>query len=341
MRLTQQVLPIKFCKKLSLRAGKSVNNSIFKISKIPLDLYIIKYIMNLVLDSKLVLLQTHYWLVHSPTPFALAIFFEISYHISPFSFFLEIMNNLELERLLNEKLSTDRINDYAPNGLQVEGKAEIKKIITGVTASQALIDYAVAQQADAVIVHHGYFWKSENPCIRGMKGKRIKTLLVNDINLYGYHLPLDVHPELGNNAKLAQLLGIDDLQPLENSSTSIPVWGTLKEPVTAEAFAQRIEQVLQRKPLICTENGPHLIHKIGICTGGGQGYIDLAAAQGCDAFITGEVSEQTIHSAREQGIHFFAAGHHATERYGIKALGKWLTAEYGLDVEFKDIDNPA
>ena len=276
-----------------------------------------------------------------PTPFALAIFFEISYHISPFSFFLEIMNNLELERLLNEKLSTDRINDYAPNGLQVEGKAEIKKIITGVTASQALIDYAVAQQADAVLVHHGYFWKSENPCIRGMKGKRIKTLLVNDINLYGYHLPLDVHPELGNNAKLAQLLGIGDLQPLENSSTSIPVWGMLKDPVTAEEFAHRIEQVLHRKPLICTENGPHLIRKVGICTGGGQGYIDLAAAQGCDAFITGEVSEQTIHSAREQGIHFFAAGHHATERYGIKALGEWLAAEYGLDVEFKDIDNPA
>ena len=229
------------------------------------------------------------------------------------------MNNLELERLLNEKLSTDRINDYAPNGLQ----AEIKKIITGVTASQALIDYAVAQQADAVLVHHGYFWKSENPCIRGMKGKRIKTLLVNDINLYGYHLPLDVHPELGNNAKLAQLLGISDLQPLENSAASIPIWGTLKDP------------------LICIENGPHLIRKIGICTGGGQGYIDLAAAQGCDAFITGEVSEQTIHSAREQGIHFFAAGHHATERYGIKALGEWLATEYGLDVEFKDIDNPA
>lgn len=276
-----------------------------------------------------------------PTPFALAIFFKISYHISPFSFFLEIMNNLELERLLNEKLSTDRINDYAPNGLQVEGKSEIKKIITGVTASQALIDYAVAQQADAILVHHGYFWKSENPCIRGMKGKRIKTLLVNDINLYGYHLPLDVHPELGNNAKLAQLLGISDLQPLENSSTSIPVWGMLKDPVTAEEFVQRIEQVLHRKPLICTENGPHLIRKVGICTGGGQGYIDLAAAQGCDAFITGEVSEQTIHSAREQGIHFFAAGHHATERYGIKALGEWLAAEYGLDVEFKDIDNPA
>ncbi|WP_109128042.1 Nif3-like dinuclear metal center hexameric protein [Aggregatibacter segnis] len=250
------------------------------------------------------------------------------------------MHNLALENLLNQKLNSDTINDYAPNGLQVEGKAEIKKIITGVTASQALIDYAVKQKADALLVHHGYFWKSENPCIRGMKGKRIKTLLVNDINLYGYHLPLDVHPELGNNAQLAQLLGIDDLQPLEQNAVSIPVCGTLKEPLTAEQFAERIEQVLKRRPLICTENGPHFIRKIGICTGGGQGYIDLAAAQGCDAFITGEVSEQTIHSAREQGIHFFAAGHHATERYGVKALGEWLANEQGFDVEFKDMDNP-
>ena len=251
------------------------------------------------------------------------------------------MNNLQLEQILNQKLASDKINDYAPNGLQVEGKSEIRKIITGVTASQALIDYAVAQRADALLVHHGYFWKSENPCIRGMKGKRIKTLLVNDINLYGYHLPLDVHPELGNNAQLAALLGIENLQPLEASSTSIPVWGTLKSPLTSTQLGALIEQQLGRKPLICSDNTPALLSKVGICTGGGQGYIDLAAAQGCDAFITGEVSEQTIHSAREQGIAFFAAGHHATERYGIKALGQWLANEYGLEVEFKDIDNPA
>lgn len=251
------------------------------------------------------------------------------------------MNNLELEQLLNQTLSTDKISDYAPNGLQVEGKKNVRKIITGVTASQALIDYAVSQKADALLVHHGYFWKNENPCIRGMKGKRIKSLLTNDINLYAYHLPLDVHAELGNNAQLAALLGIEKLQLLEKSAGSIPVWGELSEPMTAEAFALRIEQTLQRKPLICIENGPHFIRKIGICSGGGQGYIDLAAAQGCDAFITGEVSEQTIHSAREQGIHFFAAGHHATERYGIKALGEWLAKEYGFEVEFKDMDNPA
>ena len=276
-----------------------------------------------------------------PHSFALAIFFGILYHISPVSNQLSIMNNLELEQLINQKLSSDKINDYAPNGLQVEGKTEIKKIITGVTATQALIDYAIRQNADAILVHHGYFWKSENPCIRGMKGKRIKALLVNDMNLYGYHLPLDVHPELGNNAQLAKLLDIENLQPLEKGAVSIPVWGELKEPMTGENFAEKIEKVLNRKPLICIENGPHLIRKIGICTGGGQGYIDLAAEQGCDAFITGEVSEQTIHSAREQGLHFFSAGHHATERYGIKALGEWLAKEYGFDVEFKDIDNPA
>ena len=276
-----------------------------------------------------------------PHSFALAIFLGILYHISPVSNQRSIMNNIELEQLINQKLSSDKINDYAPNGLQVEGKTKIKKIITGVTANQALIDYAISQNTDAILVHHGYFWKSENPCIRGMKGKRIKALLVNDMNLYGYHLPLDVHPELGNNAQLAKLLDIENLQPLEKGAVSIPVWGELKEPMTGENFAEKIEKVLNRKPLICIENGPHLIRKIGICTGGGQGYIDIAAEQGCDAFITGEVSEQTIHSAREQGLHFFSAGHHATERYGIKALGEWLAKEYGFDVEFKDIDNPA
>lgn len=251
------------------------------------------------------------------------------------------MNHIELEQILNQKLNANAISDYAPNGLQVEGKTEIKKIVTGVTANQALIDYAVSQQADAILVHHGYFWKSEPPCIRGMKGKRIKTLLTNDINLYAYHLPLDVHPELGNNAQLAMLLGIENLQPLEKSAVSIPVYGTLKTSLSSEVFAQKIEQVLNRKPLVCSENAPHFIRTVGICTGGGQGYIDLAASQGVDAFITGEVSEQTIHSAREQGIHFFAAGHHATERYGIKALGEWLSSQYNLEVIFKDIDNPA
>ncbi|AWX15632.1 Nif3-like dinuclear metal center hexameric protein [Mergibacter septicus] len=258
------------------------------------------------------------------------------------------MLNIELERIINQKLDATNISDYAPNGLQVEGRPQVKKIITGVTASQALIDYAVAQQADALLVHHGYFWKSENPCILGMKGRRIKTLLQNDLNLFAYHLPLDIHPSLGNNAQLAELLGIKELQPLESGKYSIPMKGKLVEPVNAKTFAALISAKLGRACLHCPpfsasgiEETEGLIQHIGICTGGGQGYIDLAASQGCDAFISGEVSEQTVHSAREQGIHFFAAGHHATERYGVKVLGEWLAAEYGFDVEFKDIDNPA
>lgn len=256
------------------------------------------------------------------------------------------MNNFQLEQILNQKLNSAAISDYAPNGLQVEGKAEIHKIITGVTASQALIDYAIRQQADAILVHHGYFWKSENPCIRGMKGKRIKSLLQHDINLFAYHLPLDIHAELGNNAQLAKLLGIENLQPLESSPNSIPMWGTLPTPLSVEQLAQRIEQQLGRKATLCnaaelSQNPPHLIEKVGICTGGGQGYIDLAAAQGCHAFISGEISEQTTHYAREQQIHYFACGHHATERYGIKVLGEWLAQQYGLQIEFVDIDNPA
>ncbi|WP_443090386.1 Nif3-like dinuclear metal center hexameric protein [Basfia succiniciproducens] len=256
------------------------------------------------------------------------------------------MNNLALEKLISQKLNSATIADYAPNGLQVEGRPEIRKIVTGVTASQALIEAAIARHADAVIVHHGYFWKNEDPCIRGMKGKRIKTLLINDINLYGYHLPLDVHAELGNNAQLAKLLKIENLQPLESDSVSIPVFGELVQPISLENFARRIEKALQRKPIVCnaeelSQNPPHLIRKIGICTGGGQGYIDLAAARGCDAFISGEISEQSTHSARELGIHYFACGHHATERYGIRALGEWLAQEYQFEVEFIDIDNPA
>lgn len=251
------------------------------------------------------------------------------------------MNNLELEQLLNRTLNSDAISDYAPNGLQVEGKSAVRKIVTGVTACQALLDYAVEQQADAILVHHGYFWKNESPLIRGMKGKRIRTLLTHNINLYAYHLPLDVHPELGNNALLAEMLGIENLQSLEQSAVSIPVYGELQTALSGAELAQRIATVLKREPLHCGDNAPSQIRTVALCTGGGQDYIDLAAAQGIDAFISGEVSERTIHSAREQGIHFYAAGHHATERYGIKKLGEWLQQHYALDVIFHDIDNPA
>ncbi|ODS10670.1 Nif3-like dinuclear metal center hexameric protein [Vibrio scophthalmi] len=251
------------------------------------------------------------------------------------------MNNLQLEKLLNEKLSPHLIKDYSPNGLQVEGAAEVNVIVTGVTASQALIDKAIELNADALLVHHGYFWKGEPEPIRGMKGKRIRTLIKNDINLFGYHLPLDIHPELGNNAELARLLEIEVEGGLEGHPQSVAMFGRLKQPLTGAQLAERINQVLDRVPLhIAPDNANNLIETIGWCTGGGQDYIELAAQHGLDAFISGEISERTTYSARELDIHYFAAGHHATERYGIKALGEWLAAEHGLDVTFIDIDNP-
>ncbi|MEZ8099890.1 Nif3-like dinuclear metal center hexameric protein [Vibrio bivalvicida] len=251
------------------------------------------------------------------------------------------MNNLRLEKILNEKLSPQLIKDYAPNGLQVEGKELIKKVVTGVTASQALIDKAVELNADALLVHHGYFWKGEPEPIRGMKGKRIRTLIKNDVNLLGYHLPLDIHPELGNNAELARLLGIDVEGGLEGHPQSVAMFGRLKTPMTGVEFASKINQVLAREPLhIAPDNADKMIETVGWCTGGGQDYIELAAQNGLDAFVSGEISERTTYSAREQDIHYFAAGHHATERYGIKALGEWLAKEHGLAVEFIDIDNP-
>ena len=248
------------------------------------------------------------------------------------------MKNTELESLINEKLNGAAFSDYGPNGLQVEGRATVQKIITGVTASQALLDEAVRLEADAIIVHHGYFWKNEPAIIRGMKRNRLKTLLANDINLYGWHLPLDAHPELGNNVQLAALLGITVMGTVDGEAL-LP-WGELSMPVPGLELASWIEARLGRRPLWSGDTGPDLVKRVAWCTGGGQGFIDNAARFGVDAFITGEVSEQTIHSAREQGLHFYSAGHHATERGGIRALSEWLTENTDLDVTFIDIPNP-
>ncbi|ARB85798.1 MULTISPECIES: type 2 GTP cyclohydrolase I [Yersinia] len=247
------------------------------------------------------------------------------------------MRNTELETLLNNQLNISAFQDYAPNGLQVEGREKVKRIVTGVTASQALLDAAVGQQADAILVHHGYFWKNEPVVVRGMKRNRLKTLLTNDINLYGYHLPLDAHPELGNNAQLAKLLGIRGLGEIE----SFLPYGEFDAPLNAVTLRERLETLLGREVLHCGVHAPADIRRIAWCTGGGQGYIQQAAEFGVDAFITGEVSEQTIHIAREMGVNFYAAGHHATERYGIKALGEWLASEHQFEVIFIDIPNPA
>ena len=245
-----------------------------------------------------------------------------------------------LHTILNELLQPQFIADGCPNGLQVEGKTSIHKVVCGVTASAALIDRAIDVNADAILVHHGYFWKGEDPCVTGMKKQRIAKLLKHDINLFAYHLPLDVHPTLGNNAQLAKLLGIQDIENLESGKISVALKGRFATPISPQALAQRLAQVLDKTPLVEQVNKA-MISTVAWCTGGGQKYIDLAASQGIDAYITGEVSEQTIHTAREMNIHFYAAGHHATERYGVKALGEYLADNYALDVEFIDIPNPA
>ena len=247
----------------------------------------------------------------------------------------------ELLGYLNGLLEPECFKDYAPNGLQVEGKPQIGCLVTGVTASLALIERAIALKADAILVHHGYFWRNEAPEITGMKYRRIKALLDHNVNLFGYHLPLDAHPSLGNNAQLAKRLGIDVTSGLFPHETK-PVGnlGTLSQPCSAQALVQQIEQALGRSPL-CVEGGDHPISKVAWCTGGAQGYIEQAVAMGADAYISGEISEQTTHIARESGIHYFAVGHHASERYGAQAVGEHLAQTFGLSHHFVDIGNPA
>jgi dinuclear metal center YbgI/SA1388 family protein len=236
-------------------------------------------------------------------------------------------------------LDAERISDYCPNGLQVEGRPQVRRIVSGVTASQALLDAALAAEADVLLVHHGYFWKGDNPCVTGMKQRRLKTLLVNDISLLAYHLPLDVHPEVGNNVQLARQLDITIEGPLEpGNPRTVGLIGSLNEPVSPRDFARRVQQVLGREPLLV--EGPQMIRRIGWCTGGGQGYIDQAIAAGVDLYLTGEASEQTFHSARENGISFIAAGHHATERYGVQALGDYLARRFAIEHLFIDCANP-
>ncbi|MNQ56653.1 putative GTP cyclohydrolase 1 type 2 [compost metagenome] len=241
----------------------------------------------------------------------------------------------EAQRYLNAA----RISDYCPNGLQIEGRPQVRRIVSGVTASQALVDAAVAAEADVLLVHHGYFWKGENPCITGMKQRRVKTLLSNDISLLAYHLPLDVHPEVGNNVQLAAQLEITVEGPLApDDPRSVGLLGSLCEPMSPRDFARRVQEVLGREPLLV--EGVEMVRRIGWCTGGGQGYIDQAIAAGVDLYLTGEASEQTFHSARENGISFIAAGHHATERYGVQALGDYLARRFAIEHLFIDCPNP-
>ncbi|PAV47702.1 Nif3-like dinuclear metal center hexameric protein [Pseudomonas sp. HAR-UPW-AIA-41] len=241
----------------------------------------------------------------------------------------------EADRYLNAA----RIQDYCPNGLQVEGRPQVRRIVSGVTASQALIDAAIEAGADVLLVHHGYFWKGEDACITGMKQRRLKALLNHDLSLLAYHLPLDVHPEVGNNVQLAAQLGIEvegELEP--GNPRTVGLVGSLSEPMLASDFARHVQGVLGREPLLI--DGARTVRRIGWCTGGGQSYIDQAIAAGVDLFLSGEASEQTFHSARENGISFIAAGHHATERYGVQALGEYLARRFALEHLFIDCPNP-
>ncbi|PAU56578.1 Nif3-like dinuclear metal center hexameric protein [Pseudomonas sp. PIC25] len=236
-------------------------------------------------------------------------------------------------------LTAARIQDYCPNGLQVEGRPQVRRIVSGVTASQALLDAAVEADADVVLVHHGYFWKNENPCIVGIKQRRLKTLLNHDISLLAYHLPLDVHPEVGNNMQLARVLDLIVEGPLEpDNPRSVGLVGSLVEPLAPRDFARRVHEALGREPLLIEGEGP--IRRIAWCTGAAQGYIDQAVTAGVDAYLTGEVSEPTVHAARENGISFIAAGHHATERYGVQALGDYLARRFAIEHLFVDCPNP-
>ncbi|MDC8830967.1 Nif3-like dinuclear metal center hexameric protein [Alteromonas gilva] len=250
------------------------------------------------------------------------------------------MLTTQLVDYLNQQLNVAAIKDYCPNGLQVEGKADVSHIVTGVTASQQLIDAAIAANADAILVHHGYFWKGENETIVGMKKRRIASLLAHDINLLAYHLPIDVHPMWGNNVQLGQLFGLADLEPLAGTGPEGIVY-TGTTDMTLSHFATHVTRALNRELVVCEGAADKTLRKVAWCTGGGQSFIEQAALAGCDAFISGEVSEQTIHVAREMDIAFIAAGHHATERYGVKSIGEHLSAEFGLKVSFIDIDNPA
>ena len=234
-------------------------------------------------------------------------------------------------------LQPARFKDYGPNGLQVEGRNEITTIVSGVTASRALIEAAIAANADAIFVHHGLFWRGQSGTVTGWMKQRLQLLLAHDINLFAYHLPLDAHPELGNNAQLGVQLGL-----VAESHFGEQELGCMGVAAFANAaqLAQHVESVLNR-PVTLVQNAQTAIKKIAWCTGGAQGYFEAAIAAGADAFITGEISEPQAHYAREMGVAYLACGHHATERYGAPAVAAHVAAQLGLAHVFIDVDNPA
>ncbi|MBN9423604.1 MAG: Nif3-like dinuclear metal center hexameric protein [Candidatus Accumulibacter sp. 66-26] len=247
------------------------------------------------------------------------------------------MKHEDLTRYLDDLLEVARFKDYCPNGLQVEGRPEVRRIVAGVTASQALVDAAIARDADAILVHHGWFWRGEDGRVTGIRKARLQALLRHDINLIGYHLPLDSHAEFGNNAQLASRFGwIAEGRFGEQDMGWI---GRPAQPCALDALVAGVGAALDRAPLAIAGDGRPL-RRVAWCSGGAQGYFEQAIALGADVYLSGEISEQTVHLARESGVAYVAAGHHATERYGVQALAAHLAARFGLACEFVDIDNP-
>ncbi len=236
---------------------------------------------------------------------------------------------------LNELLDPGAYEDYGPQGLQVEGKPHVSRIVTGVSASLDLFRQAEARGADMIIVHHGLFWDQESRTVRGAMKKRLAILLKNDISLVAYHLPLDGHHGIGNNALAARALG---LIALERFAT-VGYWGRLAEPVDYRVIFNKVKILYESNPLVF-DYGPTSVEAIGIVSGGGARYLQEAIELGLHVFITGEAAEVSMHLAKESGVHFIAAGHYATERLGIKKLGEQIAQEFGIEVEFVDLPNP-
>ncbi len=244
----------------------------------------------------------------------------------------------QIEDYLATLLAVERFKDYGPNGLQVEGRADVFRLVSGVTASRALIDAAIDQRADAILVHHGLFWRGQDGRLTGWLAERVKRLMAHDINLFAYHLPLDAHAELGNNAQLGLRLGL--LADLRFGDQDLGFAGPVAPARSVDALAQHVQAALGRAPLLLPGDG-RALKRIGWCTGGAQGYFEAAIAAGVDAFITGEVSEPQAHLARETGVAFLACGHHASERYGAPAVAAHVAERFGLEHQFIEIDNPA
>ena len=245
------------------------------------------------------------------------------------------MDRNELAAYLDGLLNAGRFRDYCPNGLQVEGRAEVRRIVCGVTASQALLEAALAADADALLVHHGYFWRGEDGRIAGIRRARLKTLLENDLSLFAYHLPLDAHAELGNNAQLAVRMG----WTVEGRFAEQDVGFLGSTGGTAQELAEKLAFKLGRLPLLVGD-AARPVKRIAWCSGGAQDYFEQAIAAGADAYVSGEISEQTVHLAQESGVPYLAAGHHATERYGVQALGAHLAERFGIECHYVEIDNP-